>query len=306
MATEHDRWSRWLLERRDGGNERQRAISLDRLSVIRDRVLDAAEPLDGATLLDVGAGDGLIGLAALERVGPGGRVIFCDVSEPLLEQCRQLVAAQGDLERARFVQAEAEDLAAIADTSVDVVTTRSVLIYVVEKADAFEAFARVLRPGGRISLFEPINRLMYPEAEDRFWGYRVPAVSDLVRKVRSRFAGDDPAYRIAMMDFDDRDLARLAEAAGFETVHVECHIDVSAGSWAHPVNLDALLDTAPNPNAPTVREAMTDALTESERVRFLDALARAVADDDSVRRMAAAYVLASKAEDGARDPARHS
>lgn len=291
-----DRWSRWLLERRDGGNAEQRAKSLDHLAGIRDRVLDAAAPLDGATLLDVGAGDGLIGLAALDRVGPGGEVIFADVSEPLLERCRELVAAQGDLGRARFVLAEAEDLTDIADASVDVVTTRSVLIYVVEKARAFDAFGRVLRPGGRVSLFEPINRLMYPEAGDRFWGYRVPAVSDLVAKVRARFAGDDPAYREAMMGFDDRDLARLAEAAGFETVHVECHLDISPGSWAHPVDLDALLDIAPNPNAPTVREAIADTLADAERRRFIDALGRAVAENDAARRMAAAYVLATKAQ----------
>jgi len=294
MSTHQDRWSRWLLERRDGGNERQRAASLDRLAAIRDRVLDAAEPLAGATLLDVGTGDGLIGLAALGRVGQAGEVIFSDVSEPLLDRCRELVAAQGDLARARFVASPAEDLVGIADASADVVTTRSVLIYVVDKAKAFEAFARVLRPGGRVSLFEPINRLMYPELEERFWGYRVPAVSDLAAKVRTRFAGEDAAYREAMMGFDDRDLARLAEAAGFETVHVECHLDVSPGSWAEPVDLDAFLDIAPNPNAPTVREAIAEALTESERRRFLKELARAVAQNDAVRRMAIAYVLATK------------
>ncbi len=294
MATQHDRWSRWLLERRDGGNERQRALSLEHLSPIRDRVLDAAEPLEGAKLLDVGAGDGLIGLAALERVGPDGEVIFADVSEPLLEQCRQLVATRGDLARARFVPAAAEDLAPIPDGSVDVLTTRSVLIYVLEKAKAFAAFARVLRPGGRISLFEPINRLMFPDPEGRFWGYRVPAVADLLAKVSAVFAGGDANYRQAMLGFDDRDLARLAEAAGFETVHVECHLDISPGSWANPVDLDALLDIAPNPNAPTLREAIAQTLSEPEQRRFLDHLRRAVAENDSVRRMAAAYVLATK------------
>jgi arsenite methyltransferase len=81
----------------------------------------------------------------------------------LLERCRQRVASQGLLDRARFVTAQAETLAGVADGSVDVVTTRSVLIYVAEKAKAFASFARVLRPEGRISLFEPINRLMFPE-----------------------------------------------------------------------------------------------------------------------------------------------
>jgi arsenite methyltransferase len=256
--------------------------------------LDTAEPLDGATLLDVGCGDGLIGLAGLERVGARGAVIFSDVSEALLEQCRSLVAARTHEARARFVRARADDLAGIAEASVDVVTTRSVLIYVADKPRAFAEFARVLRPGGRVSLFEPINRLMYPEPEDRFYGLHVPAVSDLTAKVKARFAGDDDSYREAMMGFDDRDLLRFAEEAGFETVHVECHVDVARGSWMEQINREVLLDSAPNPNAPTVREAISAALTEDEQLRFVAELGRALAHNDSVRRMAGAYMLATK------------
>lgn len=194
MSAEPDHWSRWLLERRDAGDERQRSISLGHLGPVRDRVLSCAEPLDGATLLDVGTGDGLIGLEALERVGAHGSVIFSDISAALLEQCRQAVAARGVLDRARFVALRAEDLAEIPDASVDVITTRSVLIYVADKARAFAALHRALRGGGRISLFEPINRLMFPEPADRFWGYDIAAVADLADKVKATFDElEDPA-----------------------------------------------------------------------------------------------------------------
>jgi len=61
MAAEPDRWSRWVLSWRHGGSQRQRDVSNAHLIPIRDRVLEGAQPLDGATLLDVGTGDGLIG-----------------------------------------------------------------------------------------------------------------------------------------------------------------------------------------------------------------------------------------------------
>jgi ubiquinone/menaquinone biosynthesis C-methylase UbiE len=294
MTAEPDRWSRWLLERRDAGDERQRSVSLEHLGPIRDRVLSYAEPLDGATLLDVGTGDGLIGLEALDRVGEHGSVIFSDISTALLEQCREAVAARGLLDRARFVSTRAEDLAEIPDASVDVITTRSVLIYVADKTSAFAALHRALCAGGRISLFEPINRLMFPEPADRFWGYDIGAVGDLADKVKATFDKlEDPATT-AMTDFDDRDLVRLAEAAGLEHVHLECHIDIDPGSPIRAISLDALLDSAPNPLAPTVRESISSALTAPEQDRFLRHLRRVVDEGDHVHRSAVAYLAARK------------
>lgn len=256
-------------------------------------MLDGAEPLAGATVLDVGAGDGLIGLEALERVGPNGAVIFADVSGALLQRCRERAAARGSLDRASFVTARAEDLVGVADCSVDVVTTRSVLIYVADKARAFAAFARVLRPGGRVSLFEPINRLMFPEPEDRFWGYEVGSVADLANKVKARFFASDAAFQRAIRGFDDRDLVRFAQMAGFERVRSECYITVEPGSLMNPVNFQALLDSAPNPHAPTTREAIAATLSGAEQERFLAELKRAFVEGKSMRKMAGAYLVAS-------------
>ncbi|MGH2882290.1 MAG: class I SAM-dependent methyltransferase [Solirubrobacteraceae bacterium] len=296
MTPAPDRWSQWLLERRHGGDDRQREATLAHLGGIRDRVLAGAEPLDGATLLDVGAGDGLIGLAALDRVGPSGSVVFADVSPALLDECRRLVAAKDAGARARFIIADAIDLGPIPSDSVDVVTTRSVLIYIPDKRAAFAAMCRVLRPGGRISLFEPINRLMYPEPAGRFLGCDVSAVADLAEKVKASLtvlpAGTD--YRDAMMGFDDRDLADHAVAAGFSRVHVECHIDVEPGAVMDGASLSALLDTAPNPNAPTTREAIESALTPDEQHRFIAEFERAIDAGTAIRKMAVAYLVAHK------------
>jgi arsenite methyltransferase len=286
-VTQADRWSRWLLAGRDAGDAVQRAASLEFLAPIRDRVLAGAEPLARKDVLDVGAGDGLIALGALDRVGPDGTVTFCDVSPALVEHCRALA---GDDPRARFAVAAAEDLSAIPDASVDVVTTRSVLIYVTDKARAFAAFHRVLRPGGRVSLFEPINALMR-DPPGWFCGYAVDA--ELAERVHDAF-GESEEQAAAMMGFDDRDLARLAEAAGFARVHVESHLEVEPGTAHQAVSLEALLDGSPNPNARTVREAIDAALAPAERERFLAELAREYAAGRRVRRHAAAYLVARK------------
>jgi arsenite methyltransferase len=96
------------------------------------------------------------------------------------------------------------------------------------------------------------------------------------------------------MDFDDRDLVRLAETAGFERIHLECHIDIEAVAHLRALDIETLLDIAPNPLAPTFREALDHALDPSERERFLAHYARAVAEEEPQRRSAVAYLAARK------------
>src|SRR5713226_8042489 len=122
-----DRWAEWILNRRFGGDPDAAEATLRGLGKVRDRVLDRAELKEGETLLDVGCGDGLIAFGALDR--GAGHVILSDISQDLLDVAREL--AGGD-PRCEFVRAPAEDLAPIADESVDIVTTRSVIIYVEE------------------------------------------------------------------------------------------------------------------------------------------------------------------------------
>jgi arsenite methyltransferase len=109
-------------------------------------------------------------------------------------------------ERAEFVRAAAEDLSSIPDGSVDVVTTRSVLIFVQHKDAAFREFHRVLRPGGPVSIFEPINNY-FPDDPDSFWAFDAHSVRDLVEKIWVSEGWDAANHpKDPMMNFNERDL----------------------------------------------------------------------------------------------------
>jgi arsenite methyltransferase len=292
VVVSRDRWAEWLAERRFGGDESVRADVLAKLARTRDTVLDRADPVAGKTLLDVGCGEGLISFEALER--GAACVIFSDISSDLLAFCREAATDLGLLERCRFVEAAADDLGPIADTSVDLVTTRSVLIFVKEKAQAFSEFARVLRPGGRISLYEPINRFANTEnAGSRFAGYDLNGLGPITTKLHDLYDAiqppDDP-----MLDFDERDLIRLAEQAGFFPINVMLNAVVEP---LPPREWDGLLDTAGNPNAPTLREAMDEVLTTLEREQLTSHLRPLVEQGQGTWRMAHAFLAARKPED---------
>jgi ubiquinone/menaquinone biosynthesis C-methylase UbiE len=261
---------------------------LARLAETRDRVLDRAGLREGETLLDVGCGEGLIGFGALER--GAGTVIFSDVSTDLLDFCREAATELGVLDRCRFVEASAEDLSTIGDESVDVATTRSVLIYVRDKAAAFRELARVLGRGGRISLSEPINRFALRDTET-WLGYDLAPLRDIAEKMRALYEALQPRDSDPMLDFDERDLVRLAEEAGFFPIELWLKAVIEpapARSW------EGLLDTAGNPNIPTLREAMKQVLTPEERERFTARLRPLVESGQGEWRMAFAHLAATR------------
>jgi arsenite methyltransferase len=134
-------------ETRFGGDSKTADMQMRVLTQVLDHLLKKAGLEEGKVVLDVGAGEGLIGFGALELVGTTGRVIFSDISQALLEFDRSAAEQMGVLDRCSLVKAAAEDLSAIESESVDVVTTRSVLIYVDDKPKAFREFFRVLKAG---------------------------------------------------------------------------------------------------------------------------------------------------------------
>jgi arsenite methyltransferase len=291
-ASVGDRWSHWLLRGREGGDQtlRQRFLA-EVLLPVRDQVLDRGRIKKGEVVLDVGAGDGLIAFGALDRVGPTGHVIFSDVSPDLLQHCRSLAVELNLADRCSFVECPAENLTSIADTSVDVVTTRSVLIYVDNKRKALEEFHRVLRPHGRISIHEPINRLTYPDPANEWFGYDVSPVRDLTERVKNTHVSLAGTLD-AMLGFDERDLFSLAEQVGFVELHLE--LRRRATRLNVPRSWESFSTSSPNPLSPTFGKVIDKALSAEEARRFTTHLRPLVEEGRRIERVALAHLWAER------------
>ncbi|HKN00726.1 MAG TPA: methyltransferase domain-containing protein [Candidatus Binataceae bacterium] len=213
-----DAWSRWLLEERFGCDSDVEHSYRRGLGQIRDRILRRANIEPGSVVLDVGCGDGLLGFGALVKAGPNGKVIFSDESAELVEHCREVAGRDGVSDRCEFTVADVRTLEPIADNSVDVIVSRAVLMYLRDRDSAFKAFHRVLKPGGRVSICEPLQKIGHSGQPDLLRGSNFIAVADLQQRIDAHYVReypDDPTR-----DFDADDLLNTAEAAGFLSVEV--------------------------------------------------------------------------------------
>ena len=109
-----------------------------------------AEIAVGDTLVDLGCGAGIDTILAARRTGPSGRVIALDFLPDMLERTRAAAAEIG-LTNVEPLQGDIEAIP-LPDASVDHIISNGVVNLAPRKARVLAECARVLRPGGKITL----------------------------------------------------------------------------------------------------------------------------------------------------------
>lgn len=141
----------------------------------------------GGIVLDVGCGPAGITASLGRAAGPGGLVLGLDRSDAML--ARAVRAQAGP--RIGFLRADAQQLPLRSET-VDAVVSIGVLQFMPDPAVALAEMARVLRPGGRLTVVVPIVR-----HAARFWR-RLPSLDPYV--------------------FTEGEVAKILEDLGFVSV----------------------------------------------------------------------------------------
>ncbi len=122
--------------------------------------LAALEPSE--TVVDLGSGSGMDSFIAALKVGPRGRVIGVDMTDEMLALARKNAAARGAT-NVEFREGRLEALP-VEDGTVDLVISNCVVNLVPDKAAAFREMARVLKPGGTISVSDLVLIAPLPES----------------------------------------------------------------------------------------------------------------------------------------------
>lgn len=264
-----------------------------------NRVLDAARLAPGMKLADIGTGEGIVAFRAIERIGPTLSVLLTDVSAPMIRYAASLAFQRRVQSQCAFLHCPAEKLDGIADASLDVITTRAVLAYVADKNAALREFRRVLKPGGRLSIAEPVLQ------DDAFVATALRALLDSKpAHTQDRFLPllhrwkaaqyPDTHEKIAnspITNYSERNLFEFVRLAGFVDIHLQLHIDLLPSiinSW------EVFLHCSPHPWAAPPSVILAQQFNAEERQCFEQVMRPIVESPDTVTTTRIVYLSATK------------
>ncbi|HSC93194.1 MAG TPA: methyltransferase domain-containing protein [Gaiellaceae bacterium] len=174
-----------------------------------------AELREGERVLDVGAGLGGPARTLAERYGV--RVVGVDLTAAFVEAARELTRKVGLDDRIEFVHADALALP-FPDDSFDVAWTQHAAMNVPDKAGLYAELHRVVRPGGRLAVYDVVAGAGGEPEYPLPWASR-RELSFLVSAEELRRLLEGAGFRVgAVRDVSDSgrawSQARAAEEAG--------------------------------------------------------------------------------------------
>ncbi len=171
------------------------------------------------------------------------------------------------------------------------------LAYVDDREAALSEFHRILRPGGRLSLVDPIFAdqayfvaALGRVARDGGTGDGARYAELMHRLCRAHFPDSLEAIAASRLtNYNERTLLRFVERVGFVNVHLRLHIDVIP---APAIRWPAFLASAPRAGVPTVGEVLATQFTADEQREFERLLRPAIEAGELTERNVNAYIFA--------------
>ena len=180
----------------------------------RERAAARTELGPGDSALDVCCGTGDLALELSGRVAPGGHVVGCDFSEPMLDLAREKAASR-QAQGVRFEWADALELPYDGERF-DAVTVGFGVRNLADLDRGLREMARVLKPGGRLVILEITQPTRPPLST--FYSLWFDRIVPLL----GSFSGDSEAYSYlpeSVRSFPSPPvLAEKMDSAGFERI----------------------------------------------------------------------------------------
>lgn len=256
-------WTQWLKKNRFAGQTPEMIEQTTKwLEAVRDVILVYAEIQPYETVLDIGTGTGLLAFKALEMQNCEGNVIFSDLFQDCLDDCKQILDQMGIQKGYQLLKCPVEHIA-LPESSVHKAVMRSVLVHVVNKQPAISEIYRVLKPGGKLCAFEPVIR-----SNTRYWQILDPDYIDRYedfKKVENEIM-ENPMD--SLCNFDEKTLRTNLQIAGFSNPDVKLQ-EVRSSYEVKTNMVREWFVNPPSPDQPSTKQRFMRYFEEATVERFM-------------------------------------
>lgn len=258
-----ENWTEWLKSSRFSYmSDIQQQQTINWLMNVRNNILNIANIQQGETVIDVGSGNGLLAFGALLILDESGKVIISDKFEDCLTECQKIAESSGVPNNLiDFLQSDAADIK-LPDNSVDVAVMRSVLVHILDKQKPLNEIARILKPNGRLSFYEPVisSNTRYHELVNII----DLDIADKIIKAEDHVMNspNDPLTNFTVSSLQDN-----LSNAGFSSISVEPVVEKSTYP-VQPGMIDQWFNTPPSPGGKTMKDRLLETLSEEEFNRY--------------------------------------
>ena len=248
MSAICENWTQWLKKNRFAGQTPEMIEQTTKwLEAVRDVILEYAEIQPYDTVLDIGCGTGLLAFKALEMQECKGNVIFSDMFQDCLDDCKKILEESGVKSGYELLKCPVEHIA-LPMSTVHKAVMRSVLVHVINKQPAISEIYRVLKPGGKFCAFEPVIR-----TNTRYWEILDPTYIDKYedfKRVENQIM-EDPLD--SLCNFDEKTLQTNLEIAGFSIPEVRLQ-EIKSNYVVLPNMVREWFINPPSPTQPCVKD----------------------------------------------------
>jgi ubiquinone/menaquinone biosynthesis C-methylase UbiE len=220
--------------------------SLPDFQALKERMITRLRLRPGHQVLEVGCGSGDDARRLAELVAPSGRVVGVDFSQMMVDEARS--RAEGSGLPVEFHQGDACHLD-LPDAAFDAVRCERMLLHVPEPAAAVAEMVRVVKPGGRVVIFDGDLDTVVVDHPDLAMTRRI--VHAIADKMTNGCIG--------------RQLPRLLLDAGLDEVEVAGHSSTSAPLSFLTGMLWATLGDSPEIVDPAELETWLSPLEEADK-----------------------------------------